>query len=355
MRFNLKPIVLAYYLPQFHEIKENNLWWGKGFTEWTNVNSAKKYFKKHLIRKPVEPLGQYNILENNKIEHQFQIANEHGIDGFMIWNYWFGNNSKLLEKPIENILDKGLKVNYCLAWANHTWMNKSEGILLKEQKYLGKDDYLKYYDYLLPHFASRNYIKIANKPVFTIFAPHDVLDLDVFMDIFEKSAKESGFDGIFWLSENTNGNESYEKRFDYFYNSGKLLINRRFKSLNYYLEVVNRKIRHKTSLGPFKYNFEKLEVAYSKSKFFHRELPVIFTGWDSSIRHKRNGVILENFNELTFENHLIKINEIVKNNNCPIVIVKSWNEWAEGNLIEPDSIYGEKLLLLLKKYTQLLK
>lgn len=345
----MKPIVLAYYLPQFHEVEENNKWWGKGFTEWTNINASKSYFKNHKIRKPIEPLGQYDLLEGNIIEKQFEIANQYGIDGFLIWNYWFGNGEMLLEKPIQKILDDKMKVKYCLAWANHSWFNKSEGLLLKEQQYLGEKDYMDYFNYLLPHFQNDNYLKKDNKPIFTIFSPKDIPDLSVFIDTFNKQATSYGFKGIYWLAEGTNGKEDYARLFNNFYNSGKLLNFKRFKTLNYYMEVINRKTNNKFRLGPFTFDFNSLQDKYAKAKFYGKELPVIFSGWDSSIRHKDKGIILERFNLKSFEEHLKNVKRIAYEKSSPIIILKSWNEWAEGNLIEPDTIFNYELLKLLKK------
>lgn len=343
----MKPLVLAYYLPQFHEVVENNLWWGKGFTEWTNINNCKEYFPEHQIRKPIEPLGQYVLLEDGVMEKQFEIANDHGVDGFLIWDYWFGKGERILEKPMEAILEKKINLKYCLAWANHSWMNKSKGVLLKEQKYLGYEDYLDYFNYLLSHFKNENYLKIQNKPIFSIFMPGDVVDLKVFYKTFEQLAKSNGFDGIYWLAENSIGNEEYLEFFNNYYNSGKLLSSRRFRGINYILEYINRKTKDKFKLGPFVYNFEKLDEISVKRSLETKELPVIFSGWDSSIRHDNRGIILSGFNERTFEKHLDHVKSQIDHEK-PIVILKSWNEWAEGNLLEPDSIFGFKLLQILK-------
>ncbi|HAV5535580.1 glycoside hydrolase family 99-like domain-containing protein [Acinetobacter baumannii] len=345
----MKALVLAYYLPQYHEVEENNLWWGKGFTEWTNINNCKKYFASHQIRKPIAPLSQYNLLESGIIEKQFEIANNFGIDGFLIWNYWFGNGEKLLEKPLDSILENKINVKYCLAWANHSWMNKSKGLLLKEQKYLGVEDYIEYFNYLLPHFKSDNYLKIKNKPIFSIFSPKDVTDLDIFMETFERLAKEFGFDGIHWLAENTEGSELYINKFNNFYNSGHLLYSRRFRSFTYFLELLHRKSGGRIKLGPFVYSFKKLDLVSSAKKMYPKQIPVIFTGWDSSIRHNDRGIILNEFNEETFDSHLNQIMKHALQVEAPILILKSWNEWAEGNLIEPDSIFGYRLLEILKK------
>ncbi|MBF9226520.1 MULTISPECIES: glycosyltransferase WbsX family protein [Acinetobacter calcoaceticus/baumannii complex] len=346
----MKPTLLAYYLPQFHEVEENNLWWGKGFTEWTNVKKAKKYFKNHEIRKPVEPLGEYDLVSNNKIiEKQFEIAQENGVDGFLVWNYWFGNDEKILEKPFEMVLEKEQKVKYAFAWANHSWLNKTKGILLKEQKYLGKSDYRKYFEYLTPYFLSENYIKKDNKPIFSIFMPSLIPDLLEFIDSFNKWAIELGFSGIFWLAENTNSESIHKECFDRYFDSTVFLKGRKYSKIMYFLERLNSRTSGRINFGPFIYDYYELASLYKNYSLQQNELGVVFSGWDTSVRHARNGIILKNLTPNSFKLHVEDILLKIKENNSDIVIVKSWNEWAEGNILEPDTVYGSKILNIVKE------
>ncbi|MCH4244371.1 glycosyltransferase WbsX family protein [Acinetobacter gerneri] len=342
--------MLAYYLPQFHEIEENNLWWGKGFTEWTNVKNAKNYFNGHEIRRPIQPLGEYDLMLSEKIvEKQFKIAQENGVDGFLVWNYWFGNEEKILEKPFEKVLNDKQNVKYAFAWANHSWLNKSKGILLKEQKYLGKEDYIKYFAYLKSHFLSENYIKKDNKPVFSIFMPSLIPDLLDLIETFNKLAIEIGFDGIFWLAENTTENDSYRTYFDRYMDSALFLKGRSHYPIKFFLERVNSRTLGKINfLGPFVYNYVYLANIYKKHCLNDNELGVIFSGWDTGIRHGKNGIILREFSESSFQKHIEDVFNKAKENKSDMVILKSWNEWAEGNLLEPDSIFGLNLLNILK-------
>jgi hypothetical protein len=343
--FEMKKIVLSYYLPQFHEVEENNLWWGKGFTEWTKINQAVAYSKFHEIRKPVQPLGQYNLLDKNIIEKQYGIANEHGIDGFLIWNYWFGKGEKLLEKPLELILKENINVKYCLAWANHSWLNKTKGILLKEQKYLGKEDYIEYFNYLLPFFKNKNYIKKDNKPVFLIFRPQDIPDLNDFMSIFDELARKNELAGVHWIAENTDRDAEYVDKFDGFLNSGKFLNLRRYKTLTFIKEKINNFTKGRFKLGPFFYSYKRMMMLEKNLKNSSGEIPVIFSGWDTSIRHATNGIVLNEFDSQVFNEHVSHN----LNFESDFLIVKSWNEWAEGNLLEPDSIYGFTMLKVMKE------
>lgn len=347
----MKPMLLAYYLPQFHEVEENNRWWGEGFTEWTNVKQAKKYFKNHEIRRPIQPLGQYDLIIDEKVlEKQFKIANDHGVDGFLVWNYWFGNSEKILEKPFEKVLAEKQNVKYAFAWANHSWLNKTKGILLKEQKYLGKSDYRKYFEYLTPHFLSENYIKKNNKPVFCIFMPSLIPDLSEFIKYFNQWAVELGFDGIFWLGENTNNYSNHKEFFDRYVDSANFLKGRNYNRIQYFFERLNTKTKGKINFGPFIYDFYELSIIHRNYKLNENELGVIFSGWDTSIRHAKNGIILKNLTEQSFRQHVLDIFSNSRENKSDIIILKSWNEWAEGNLLEPDSKFKYNFLDIIKNY-----
>ena len=192
---------LAYYLPQFHEIEENNRWWGKGFTEWTQLRESKTYFKQQKIRKPIAPFGEYNLLNPDVFAWQNKTARDYGISGFLVFDYWFGAGKTLLEAPMQMVLDKQLDFDYCLCWANHTWFNKRDDILLQQQQYLGVADYTTYFYRLLPHFKSSTYIKIANKPIFSIFNPKEVPDLALFVATFRRLAKKEGFDDLYLIAD----------------------------------------------------------------------------------------------------------------------------------------------------------
>lgn len=336
--------IIAYYLPQFHEVEENNKWWGEGFTEWTILKKAKPYFKKQLIRKPTT-LGYYDLSDPTVIERQFAYASEHGISAFCLWTYWFGNGSMLLEKPLENILANNSNVKYCIAWANHTWWNKTLGILLKEQKYLGKDDYIKFFEYMLPHFKSENYYKIENKPVVTIFDPRSIPDLDLFVSLWNELAVQNELIGIYFIAEQMNESRPEVKYFDAYLDSSRMFEKRSF------MQKVREKLvrRHNfTWLGPIKYDYSEMIGGkwIERLPMSSKEIPIIFSGWDTTVRHGNKGVILDKF---SLENFRENVNGALNfNANQQIVFLKSWNEWAEGNTVEPDDHFGEELANIIK-------
>jgi hypothetical protein len=341
-----KLLSLAYYLPQFHEIEENNRWWGNRFTEWAHLNQAKKYFDWQAIRKPIAPFGEYSLLNPDVMEWQADIAKQHCIDGFLVFDYWFGAGKTLLEKPMEMVLDKQLNFDYCLCWANHTWYNKRENVLLQQQQYLGVADYTAYFNRLLPHFQSKHYIKINNKPIFAIFNPKEISDLSVFIDTFQTLAIKHRLDGLYLIADNTDASSEHAHYFDAYTRSNHLFKARnRDNPISYIKEKLTRKFGCK-QLGPFCYNYNQLVVENYIEQNDAKYIPSVFTGWDTTPRHQKRGTILKGFDVATFNRHLTTIKNTLKKREDvnKIILIKSWNEWAEGNLLEPDNVFGYQLL-----------
>jgi len=336
----MKKRLIAYYLPQFHEIKENNEWWGQGYTEWTAVKNWKPYFKGHILRKPDNNLGYYNLTDSKVLEKQYEIASNYGIEGFCFWTYWFGNGERLLEKPLDHLLLPNSKVKYCLAWANHSWFDKSKWELLKEQKYLGVDDYINFYKALSPHFNNPNYIKHNNKLLLTIFMPQDIPDLALFMNTLNKLAIEDGFNGFYFISDQCTENIKKMNLFDAYMHSPAV-----FKNRNLFQKILERLIRYHswTLFGPMKYSYPKMMLGiYDDISKVSSFIPTIFAGWDTTPRHDKRGVLMTNFNIETFKHHIQEIFKL--NTQNEFIFIKSWNEWAEGNVLEPDDIFENKLL-----------
>lgn len=339
----MKKRVIAYHLPQFHEIKENNEWWGEGYTEWTALKKWQPYFKGHQLRRPKE-LGYYDLLDASVLEKQYEIANQNGLEGFCFWTYWFGNGERLLEKPLENLLKKESKVKYCLAWANHSWFDKSKWRLLKEQKYLGKDDYIKFFNELLPHFKNPNYLKKDNKLLLSIFMAKDIPDFNLFSSTWNKLSKDAGFDGFYFISDQYDPKIKDIDLYDGYAHSPAMFTNR-----NIFEKVIERLVRYHnfTFLGPVRYSYRKLMKGiydnYAKDEKF---IPTIFSGWDTTPRHAKRGVMLNGFNVETFQEHVKEVFSLKTKSD--FIFIKSWNEWAEGNLLEPDDIFGKKILEVIK-------
>lgn len=341
---------IAYYLPQFHRVPENDKWWGEGFTEWVQVKAAKKHFKEHCIHQP-ENGNYYDLSDVSVIEKQYALAKEHSITGFCFWHYWFGNGDKLLEKPAESLLKSSANVRFCFGWANHSWWNKKDNILLKEQQYLGENDQVKHIDYLMPFFEDQRYIRIDGKPVFLIFKPYEIPDAKNWIENFRKIAKGKGLTDLYIIGEFSKESDIAEFGLDAVVNSRGMFKNRSF------LEKVRDKLIHKkifkeSYFNPRKYSYAKLaegfnaNVGHTSSKV----IPVVIPRWDSTIRHGKNGWVLVGSTPQEFSKHVHDVRTLLSKREYKdrIMIVKSWNEWAEGNFIEPDDIYGSQYLEILK-------
>ena len=361
---------LAYYLPQYHAIPENDEWWGKGFTEWTNVKKAKPLFKGH--QQPVIPgeLGYYDLLKTEGIqEKQAKLAKDHGIDGFIYYQYWFGNGKMLLEKPAEKMLkNKSIDMPFCFCWANETWSGVWHGSpnkILMEQKYFGESDYINYFNYLLPFFLDERYIKIDNKPMFHIYKLHDIPDLPLFLETFKKLALKNGFDGMHFIA--TGGYDSPEvlqntdiegvvaidlfRKLRYAQNVSIFQEDSSFhkweKIVRYYLGISSEVgIRKKPLMLNYKKGIKKLSIEIPNHKF----IPCIIPNWDNSPRSGHKSLILSNATPEVFEKYFQKIVDQLQKDkdNQDFVVIKSWNEWAEGNHLEPDKKYGNGWLQVVK-------
>jgi hypothetical protein len=350
--------IIAFYLPQFHSIPENDMWWGKGFTEWTSVAKAKPLFKGHHQPNIPADLGFYDLrLPETRIA-QAEMAKKYGIEGFCYWHYWFGNGKRLLERPFNEVL-KSSSPNFpfSLAWANHSWEKKlwdSNGSseILIEQLYPGIQDYRDHFYALLPAFKDPRYIKVNKKLFFIIYRPLDnPNDIKSFINVWQNLAKENGLNGFYFVGLAVTGKHKdkiLNIGFDAVYNdsvmgvhsqlsySRKILLFLRMKTFNRIRKFkYERAIKHFTSL-------EDSSIT---------SIPTIIPRWDHSPRSGTNGVIFTNSTPELFKKHIKKVLRVIssKPSENQIAILKSWNEWGEGNYIEPDLEYGTQYLEVLSE------
>lgn len=356
----MKARVIAFYLPQFHPTKENDEWWGKGFTEWTNVAKAKPLFKGHYQPHIPADVGFYDLRLSESREKQAALAKEAGIEGFCYWHYWFGNGKRLLERPFDEVLESGKPdFPFCLGWANHSWYAKlwnkdtSKDKLLIEQKYLGKEDYVSHFMYALKAFKDHRYIKDGDKPIFYIYRPLDIPQ--EFIDTWQALAKENGFtNGIAFIGECTwrdNMSEILERGFDY------VMMNRFGEYYSKDFSMFQKILQHLKSIFLHKplQCFDYLDFVNNllDTNVDIREdvIPMVMPNWDHSPRSGRKAVILEDSCPQNFGKHLNKLVEILKQKPTDkrFVFLKSWNEWGEGNYMEPDLKYGKGYIDVLKE------
>jgi Glycosyltransferase WbsX len=261
-----------------------------------------------------------------------------------VWHYWFGRGRKILEKPIEMVLSKKLNFKYCLSWANHSWMDKSKNKLLIKQEYLGASDYLDFFQDSRRHFETENYIKIDNKPVFLIFDPAGIPDLEIFLSTWDQAARNHGFSGIYFIGDKLAADSPLAVHFDGVSNGFAFWTNRKKMIYNF----IKEKARTKLGLcwSPQMYEYESMLIDAIPKHAGAKYIPTVISGWDTTPRHGKRGAIFFDFNKRTFQAHLSEVSRFIleANPNNKIIFLKSWNEWAEGNCIEPDNISGYSLL-----------
>ena len=348
---------IAFYLPQFHPIPENDRWWSKGFTEWTNVGKAKPLFRGHYQPKVPADLGYYDLRLSEVREAQAEMASEHGIEGFCYWHYWFGNGRQLLERPFNEVLaSRKPNFPFCLAWANESWRGFFHGLKTKDtlidQEYPGDADYIAHFMHLLPAFKDERYIKVDGKPLFMIYHPFDCPDTANFIKIWRKLASENGLEGLFLVGQTYH----YEEEREQLEKMGFDAINT-VRMFDY-----ERKIRWTYRWARWKHNWlhKPFIVQYKKAmKFFITDteqdaniIPTIIPNWDHTPRSGENGLVFINSEPKYFDEHLSDVDSVLRNKPFEhrIAFIKSWNEWGEGNYLEPDLMYGDKLLKTIKRH-----
>lgn len=362
-----KARILAYYLPQFHPIPENDEWWGKGFTEWTNVGKAKPLFLGHYQPHVPADLGYYDLRVPETRKAQADMAREYGVEGFVYWHYWFGNGKRLLERPFNEVLASGEPdFPFALAWANETWSGFPHGLSeerpsLIEQTYPGEDDFIAHFYAVLPAFKDKRYITCEDKPIFIIYHASQLPNVSTFISLWQRLAKENGLNGIYFISyeADTNflydENERYEQRkkegFDAINivnmfirnNSERPLWNRILKKLLY----KNSRFRFIPNLIPYNLNVFRTKLDKNEDVF-----PSVLPNWDHTPRTGIRGVVLYGATPDNFAASVKYAVDVVKDKPADkkFIFIKSWNEWAEGNYMEPDLKYGYQYLNVLKKY-----
>ncbi len=366
----MKPRIIALYLPQYHPIPENDKWWGKGFTEWTNVVQARPLFKGHYQPRLPADLGFYDLRLPEVREQQAQLAREAGVEGFCYYHYWFGGGKQLLERPFNEVLASGKPdFPFCLCWANHDWNTKTwvKGKSYKQAATIMKmnysiEDHVRHFHHLLPAFRDERYIKVDGKPFFAVYAPRAIPEVRAFIDTWQKLARENGLPGIHFSGYTVNStgvsvdgklslwstDESakfYQNILDLGFDSViSCGINRaqsvskgKLKMLLYYLR--------KNSLLPTYNRSDYEEVMkhyYVEEDAWENVFPTLLPQWD---RTPRTGVATNPFVNATPEKFQRTVEEAIKliSHKAPehqILILKSWNEWGEGNYVEPDLRYG---------------
>ena len=361
--------VFAFYLPQYHSTKENDEWWGKDFTEWVNIKNAKPLYKNHY--QPRKPLNNnyYNLLDINTMKWQGKIAKKAGITGFCVYHYWF-EGKQLLQKPMDILLkNKTIDFPFFFCWANESWTSawatsKGKPRVLMLQTYGDISKWEQHFQYLLPFFKDERYIKRNNKPLFVIYRPERISCLNDMLDFFNMRAKEEGFDGLCFISQQveyllTGGdNPRFSYRIEYQpcyadYNitspirrSVNKLEDKILQLLNERISVATPKIK-----GLRLVSYDRLWLDIIKHKpIDDKVVPGAFVGWDNTPRYGRNGYVIQGGNPQKFYQYLkLLIKKTKFEYKKDMIFVFAWNEWTEGGYLEPDEKYRFGYLNAIRK------
>lgn len=351
-----KARVIAFYLPQFHPIPENNKWWGEGFTEWHAVSKAKPLFKGHIQPKIPADLGYYDLRLSEVREAQAQLAREAGVEGFCYWHYWFGGEKRLLERPFNEVLESGSPdFPFCLGWANHDWFQKlwdpsgrGDKLLIK-QEYLGVEDYENhFYTTLLPAFKDERYIQVEGKPLFVIYLVND--KIGEIIRLWTKLAEENGLLGIYFVAVQRNESKEEIRKlgFDAMYRLQDYLktYSEQSKIRKAYLYILAKFFKI-----PRLISYKSLsENLYTNQDYDEDTIPIIVPNYDHTPRSGKMGVVVTGSTPSLFAKQVEKATHYIKDkkDDRKLLFLVSWNEWGEGNYMEPDSIYGKKYINALK-------
>jgi hypothetical protein len=349
---------IAFYLPQFHPIPENDEWWGNGFTEWTNVVKARPLFPGHYQPHVPKDLGFYDLRMPDTRAAQAQMARDHGVEGFCYWHYWFAGK-RLLERPFNEVLRSGEPdFPFCLGWANQTWTgiwHGAPGRVLVEQTYPGQQDYEDHFRAILPALQDSRYITVDGRPVIVIYCPYDIPQPEQFTDCWRTLAEKAGFKGLYFVGLTTKNWHPEKHGFDA--SASRTAYDTALSPHPFWTlidKALNRTVRRTRDaigLWPRIYRYKDIvRHAFVMEPDAPTRHPVVIPNWDNTPRCGRRGYVFHKSTPELFRAYLRRAVERVESRDPEhrIVFLKSWNEWAEGNYLEPDLQYGRAYLEVLR-------
>ena len=340
--------LIAFHLPQFHPIPENDAWWGEGFTEWTNVRRAKPAFAGHYQPHVPAGLGYYDLRNAKARAAQAELARAHGVSGFCYYHYWFGGK-RLLERPFNEILASGQPdFPFCLCWANEPWSRRWDGQaenILQPQIYSPEDDE-KHIRWLIPALQDKRAIQIEGKPVFVVYQGRDLPDPARTIETWRREVAAAGLPGIYLMSVETGwdaGWDATQAGFD-----AKILFAPQFTTL--FKSGAQIRVPGKDTLRVFDYQ-KAWPVLANPDPVKYLRYETVCSGWDNSARRGDEAVVLHNATPAAYEQWLREA--ITRAQARPagqrVVFLNAWNEWAEGAHLEPDLKNGLAYLQATKR------
>ena len=336
------PRLIAFYLTQFHPIPENDQWWGKGFTEWTNVTKAQPLFDGHYQPHLPADFGFYDLRVRATRQEQIHLAKQYGIGGFCYHYYWF-SGKRLLQAPLDDMLaDPDSDMPFCLCWANENWTRRwdaAENEILIAQRYLPNDD-VDFIKSLIPFFQDQRYIRIEGAPFLIVYRPQHLPDARKTADIWRDYCKQAGIGEIHLCAALTHGNHDYAQ---FGFDSGV-----EFPPHNMHCHNLARQIPFKSPFSGYVMDYREIARSYLDRRYEHTN---VFRGvcpaWDNTPRTGSRGVITLGSTPENYECWLAQaISKTVLEypDQERLVFINAWNEWAEGCHLEPDLKYQHRYL-----------
>lgn len=354
----MRPKIIAFYLPQYHPTPNNDKWWGTGFTEWTNVGKAKPLYKGHYQPKVPADLGYYDLRLPEVREQQAQLAVEAGLAGFCYYHYWFENGKEELDRPFKEVIESGSpNFPFCLCWANESWHSKFWNVdgtiekkLLVEQKYLGSEDNESHFYSLLKAFRDQRYMRIKEKLIFVIYSPTKFPNVHEFIEQWQNLARENGLKGFYFIGYSLNADREYDTLINLGFDGvcscriGEFWGKNIFKKIKSYVGM---------KLGyPRIYNYSEVYPKFvgDIERKYENVFPTLVPNWDHTPRSGKGGYLYHNSTPELFQKHAEEVMQIIKEkqSDTTICFLKSWNEWGEGNYMEPDLRFGKGFIKALR-------
>jgi len=339
---NPLPRLIAFYLTQFHPIPENDRWWGKGFTEWTNVTKAQPLFDGHYQPHLPADLGFYDLRVRETRHEQIRLAKEHGIDGFCYHYYWF-SGTRLLNRPLDDMLaDPASDMPFCLCWANENWTRRwdaAEHEILIAQRYLPDDD-LDFIKSLVPFFSDPRYIRVDGAPFLIVYRPQHLPDARRTVAVWRDFCRSAGIGEIHVCAALTHGNQDYAQ---FGFDSGVEFPPHNLQSRN-----LARHIAFRAPFSGYVVDYPEIARAYLERRYPHPNVfRGVFPAWDNTPRTGGRGVIVMGTSPENYECWLAQSIERSARDfpgRERLVFINAWNEWAEGCHLEPDRKYQRRYL-----------
>ena len=344
---------VAFYLPQFHPVTENDDWWGPGFTEWTNVAAARALYPGHAQPHLPGELGFYDLRLDETRMQQSVLAREHGVSAFCYWHYWFAGR-RMLDHVVRLVAETGVPDHpFCLGWANETWGGRWVGAkhrVLIEQTYPGDDDHRRHFDALTALFHDERYFRVDGRPLFYVYRPEQLPDPGGFADLWRGLASAAGLPGLFLVGQaegHAEGWRADEHGFDAVAPWARFpFSNRRAHEPHRHLDWLVSSLARRSRLGPKVYSYPRWSRYIPTVRTDELSFPSILPSWDNTPRAGRGGSVYHGSTPAAFAEQVERAVALVADRpfDQRVVFIRSWNEWAEGNYLEPDRESGRGYL-----------